>query len=95
MGCEANDAKVAIEVKISQVVHKQDLKGLIAFCEAHKLQAAIVVSQDARPRRLEINEDTQINILPWQVFLEKLWQGSLIYGFFVYAHDPRHVLRCR
>ena len=41
---------VAIEVKISDQVHKQDLKGLIAFCEEHPNMNAHVVSQDQKPK---------------------------------------------
>ena len=81
MGLEVDfilDAEVAIEVKISETVHKQDLKGLIAFCEEHHPKKALVVSQDARPRLLQVTEESQIEILPWQVFLNKLWAGEII-----------------
>jgi uncharacterized protein len=61
-------ATVAIEIKISEQVHQQDLRGLIAFCEEHPKTNAIVVSQDKRPRQLKINEKLNIHILPWQVF---------------------------
>jgi len=72
------DALAAIEVKISKQVHQQDLKGLIAFCEEHPKAQAIVVSIDSRPRDLVINPDTTIHILPWDVFLTRLWEGTLI-----------------
>ena len=71
-------ANIAIEVKISEQVHAQDLKGLIAFCEEHPKAQALVVSLDARPRMLKIDEKITITILPWQIFLEKLWQDNLI-----------------
>ena len=73
----AGDAKVAIEVKISDQVHQQDLKGLIAFCEENPKTQAIVVSQDKRPRILEINSKLSINILPWHIFLKRLWNGEI------------------
>jgi predicted AAA+ superfamily ATPase len=70
------DAKLAIEVKMSEQVHQQDLKGLIAFCEEHHPKNAIVVSQDPRARYLKVNEQCEITILPWQEFLQKLWTGE-------------------
>jgi len=72
------NAAAAIEVKISDTVHKQDLKGLIAFCEEHPQVKAIVVSQDPKPRMLEIKDGLTISILPWKNFLKLLWQGKII-----------------
>jgi len=72
------NASVAIEVKISYQVHQQDLKGLIAFCEEHPQTKAIVVSQDKNPRKLKINDETTITILPWKTFLRQLWQAEII-----------------
>lgn len=72
-----NDAEIAIEVKISQTVKKQEIKSLIAFCEEYHPRQAIVVSQDPRPRLLTINEKTQIHILPWRAFLDALWDGEI------------------
>jgi len=72
------DAKVAIEVKLSTEVKKQNLKGLITFCEEHPNTNALVVSQDKRSRQLIANENTSIRVLPWEKFLELLWQGEII-----------------
>lgn len=72
------DTEVAIEVKISQTVHKQDLKGLIAFCEEHQPKKALVVSLDAAPRLLQIDENLSIYILPWEHFLKSLWADEVI-----------------
>lgn len=69
---------IAIEVKISEQVHAQDLTGLIAFCEEHPKAQAIVVSLDIRPRMLKINDELTITILPWKIFIEKLWQDDII-----------------
>lgn len=71
-------AQVAIEVKISEQVHQQDLKGLIAFREEHPQAKAYVVSQDKRARKLDVNEGLSIDILPWADFLKKLWGGEII-----------------
>jgi predicted AAA+ superfamily ATPase len=72
------DAKLAIEIKISEQVHAQDLRGLKAFCEEHPDAHAIVVSQDSMPRKLTLQENISVDILPWRVFLEQLWEDKLI-----------------
>ena len=71
-------AKIAIEVNINLKVSKQDVRGLIAFCEEHRPEKAIVISQDLSPRLMEINDQIKINIMPWQTFLEALWAGAII-----------------
>jgi predicted AAA+ superfamily ATPase len=69
-------ATLAIEVKIAEQVHQADLKGLIAFCEEHPKTQGIVISQDKRVRKLEINKKISILIYPWRTFLKKLWSGE-------------------
>ena len=71
------DDHTAIEVKISQTVHKKELHDLIAFCEEHQPKKAIVVSQDARARMLTINDNCQILILPWKDFLTQPWAHEI------------------
>jgi predicted AAA+ superfamily ATPase len=71
------DANVAIEVKISQQVHLQDIKGLIAFYEEHPNTTALVVSQDARKRKIELENGKSITIIPWRAFLTDLWAGNI------------------
>lgn len=72
------DAHTAIEVKISTQVHQEDLKGLIAFCQEHPHAKAIVVSQDSQERLLKIDDVIEISIMPWKIFLEKLWGGEIV-----------------
>ncbi len=72
------DANIAIEVKISTHVRKQDISGLIAFCEEHPKSRAIVVSQDKRSRHLEVDDNITIEIIPWQEFLNKLWHDEIM-----------------
>ncbi len=62
---------VAIEVKSSELVSERHLKNLKMFCEEVNCAHRIVVSQDARPRIVD-----DINILPWQDFLKKMWEGD-------------------
>jgi len=71
------NGEVAIEVKISRTVHRQDIHGVIAFCEEHHPKKALVVSLDAAPRLLKINDEIEIRILPWEHFLKALWKGEI------------------
>src|SRR3990167_3318733 len=75
------DATIAIEIKISEQVHAQDLHGLKAFCEEHPDARAMVVSQDLRPRKLMMQHDVSVDILPWRIFLEQLWDDQIIAVF--------------
>ncbi len=72
------NAEVGIEVKITNKVRQSEIKGLIAFAQEHKPRRNIVVSQDPRPRVLEIDESIKIEILPWEIFLQQLWNEELI-----------------
>lgn len=72
------NAATAIEVKVSEQVHQEDLKGLIAFCQEHPEVTAYVVSQDKNPRQLQVNANLTISILPWVLFLTKLWAGEIM-----------------
>jgi predicted AAA+ superfamily ATPase len=63
----------AIEVKGAGRVHEGDLSGLRALCESHRVKRALLVSLEKEVRRLE----DRIEVLPWRVFLERLWAGEL------------------
>jgi predicted AAA+ superfamily ATPase len=67
------DNEAAIEVKSSNMVNPRHLKGLKSFAEEYKVKKLIVVSTDVYPRRSD-----NITILPWSVFLERLWAGEII-----------------
>lgn len=66
--------EIAVEVKGVKEVQVHHLKGLEAFREEYNPRLSIVVSLDDRPR---VYKD--ILILPWKVFLERLWSGELIH----------------
>lgn len=63
------DKKIAVEVKAKRIVGTRDLKGLKALMEEDMMEQYIVVSMEAEPRTVD-----GIEILPWQVFLDHLWQ---------------------
>lgn len=67
------DAEVAIEVKGSARVGGSDVRALKAFSEEHKPRQACVVCNEPRQRMMD-----DILILPWQEFLELLWDGKMI-----------------
>lgn len=76
-----NDARLAIEVKITPTVHKSDLAGLIAFCEEHPKAIGIVISQDDRERKIMITDNCYIAVIPWRLFLEQWWMGKFLRCF--------------
>ena len=67
------EAEAAIEVKGTSRVRPEDMKGIRAFREEHGPRWAIVVSNDPAPRRTG-----DIDVLPWRVFLDRLWSNELI-----------------
>jgi len=67
------DHEVAIEVKSTDHAKTECLKGLKAFAEEYEVKKKIVVSNDPLPRLMD-----DILILPWQVFLERLWADEII-----------------
>ena len=69
-----NSMHTAIEVKSSERVHKNHLKGLKALKEEHKVKNLILVCREKLPRTVGQN----IQILPWKVFLQKIWEDRLL-----------------
>lgn len=65
---------VAVEVKGTPLARTEHMKGLRAFREDHGARRAILVTLDKEPRKTEDG----IEVLPWKVFLEWLWDGDLI-----------------
>ncbi len=67
------DHQVAIEVKATQQANPRHLKGLRSFAEEYKVKKLILISNDPLPRQIG-----DVLVLPWKVFLEKLWDGEII-----------------
>ena len=61
----------AVEVKAKESVSLQDLRSLRALAEEKKLKRHLCVSLEKRTRRTE-----DIVILPFETFLEALWNGE-------------------
>lgn len=64
--------EVTIEVKGSKNVNSSHLKGLKAFMEEYQVKKALVVCNEPLPRIVD-----GIEILPYSVFLERLWAGMI------------------
>lgn len=63
----------AVEVKASANVSERDLKPLRALAEEGLLKRYLCVCLESRPRR-----SGDVSILPYQDFLQALWQGEYI-----------------
>ena len=70
------DKALAVEVKGSQRVHEGDLRGLRALLDDGPVKKAVVVCMEKTPRWLS----NDIEILPWKLFLDRLWGGDLLAG---------------
>jgi len=68
------DHEISIEVKSTTLTNDSHLKGLRRFKQEYSIRRSILVSLDLNPRRTEDN----IEILPWNIFLEQLWEGKVI-----------------
>ena len=67
------DHEVAIEVKATELASDRHLRGLKAFAEEYTVKKAIIITNDPMPRLVN-----NILILPWKVFLDRLWAGEII-----------------
>lgn len=67
------DHEAAVEVKATKEAKPQHTKGLQAFGEEYTVKKKIIVSMDKHPRKLG-----DILILPWDEFLKRLWENSIV-----------------
>jgi predicted AAA+ superfamily ATPase len=67
------DHEVAVEVKATEQASDRHLRGLKAFAEEYTVKKAILISNDPLPRMID-----NILVLPWKVFLDRLWAGEII-----------------
>lgn len=67
------DHEVAVEVKATPSASARHLKGLKSFAEEYSVKRKVLVSLDPLPRKAG-----DIDILPWERFLELLWNGEII-----------------
>ena len=67
------DGEVAVEVKGSSRLDGRDLRGLQAFGEQETPRKSLVVCTERTERIVD-----GIHILPWALFLDRLWAGEII-----------------
>lgn len=65
--------EVSIEVKSASMAKPRHLSGLRQFGEEYTVKKQILVTNDQEPRIMG-----KVHILPWKVFLEKLWGGEIM-----------------
>jgi predicted AAA+ superfamily ATPase len=68
------DHEVGIEIKGTREAKDHHLKGIRAFKDDYVCQHYITVTMDVEARKTSDG----IEILPWRVFLERLWNGKII-----------------
>jgi predicted AAA+ superfamily ATPase len=68
------DMALAVEAKSSLEVRNEDLRGVRALRDEHKVGRAIVVCRCPTPRTTEDG----IEIIPWKAFCSRLWAGDLV-----------------
>lgn len=66
--------EVAIEINGARQIGDKHLKGLRALREEGLLRRYLAVSRDPAERRTADG----IEVLPWQLFLDRLWSGEII-----------------
>ena len=64
---------IAVESKAKAVVGQRDLRGLRALREEGLLRHYLLVCMEREPRIVD-----GIRILPWELFLDELWDGTLL-----------------
>ena len=60
-----------IEVKAKATISERDLRSLNALAEEDSLRSLVCIARVARTRRIG-----NVDVLPWRVFLKRLWNGD-------------------
>ncbi len=68
------DGKAAIEVKTSKNITTRELRGLRAFMDENAVNDYIIVCRELFERTTEDG----IRIMPWKLFLDRLWNGEIL-----------------
>ena len=70
------DAKVAIEIKARTSIRERDLKSFEVLKAELKTKHQVVVCLEKEPRKILDGPLKGVEILPWQMFIDKLWGGE-------------------
>jgi len=71
------NAQIAIEVKIGDRVRSKSLHGLTGFIESYKPKRAIIVNHSDKRALIE-QKGCKIDVIPWKIFLQMLWNKEII-----------------
>ena len=66
------DKDLAVEIKGASRVHEGDIRGLQALLEDGPVKKCCLVCLEKQPRR----PTKEIEVLPWDLFIERLWSGE-------------------
>ena len=69
--------KVAVEVKISDDVSSNELKGLLAFARDNPDAKCFIICLESKARKVIIN-GSHITVLPVEEFLRRLWKDEIV-----------------
>ena len=75
---------LAIEVKAKKTISHRDLKGLLALREEALMSRYVLVSMEPTARQVD-----GIIILPWQEFLDRLWNGEWMTNMEPSSHSAK------
>ena len=67
---------IPIEVKISENIHKTELKGLKIFMQEYNVKTAYMVCIAPSKQKILV-EEGEIIVFPVREFLETLWDGDI------------------
>jgi predicted AAA+ superfamily ATPase len=67
------DKRLAVEIKASSRVHEGDTRPFQTLKEDGPVKKCVVVCLEKEPRVMS----NTIEVLPWRIFLERLWSGGL------------------
>ncbi len=67
------DKELAVEIKAGKV-HEGDISSLLALQSDGPTKKSVIVSLDAQPRQIH----KSIEVLPWNLFIERLWAGDYL-----------------
>jgi uncharacterized protein len=67
------DHEVAVEIKSTQNATPRHINGLKSFAGEYLVKKLLLITNDPFPRQMG-----PVLVLPWQIFLQKLWAGEII-----------------
>ena len=68
---------IPIEVKVSKLIHKSELKAMKVFMEEYEVLTGYIVCLEPIRRKIQISETKEIIVMPIQEFLTSLWEGNI------------------